>query len=652
MSSPHFKHLNPGQERAVLKTEGPVLVIAGAGAGKTKTIAERIGHLVTKGVRPNSILAITFTNKAAREMKDRVETVLKETEVINLPISELERPFIGTFHSLGVYILREHAEKVERKKYFSIFDRDDSRRSIKEALLSFGLDPKTHDPGRILGIISREKGQGKNHGDYDHSAQRGYLANVIRQVWPEYEKILARENALDFDDLLLKTLDLLAKYPEVRSHYNNVWKYIHIDEYQDTNKVQYQISKLLTGKDKNIFAVGDVDQNIYSWRGAEIKNIMAFEEDYPDAEIILLEENYRSTEKILEAANAVIVKNKIRREKNLFTAQTGGDKIVFFRGFDETNEADFIAHKAEEIVKKGVSPEEIAVLYRANFQSRALEEAFMKKGLPYQMIGTRFFERKEVKDILSYLRAALNPDSTSDLKRIINVPARGIGKVTVLKIFSGQESELTGGVAKKITQFRKILKEIEVVSTEKKVSETISFIIKSSGLEDVWKGVGDEGVVRLENAFELVNFASRYDELPPEEGITSLLADAALQSDQDEIDDKKRAIRLMTIHASKGLEFDTVFITGLEEGLFPHERMDRDKLTPEESEEERRLFYVALTRARKKVFISYAEVRNLFGRRQVNVPSRFIFDIPEYLVEDEAWSGYGPSRKPLLDIEF
>lgn len=652
MSSPHFKHLNPGQERAVLKTEGPVLVIAGAGAGKTKTIAERIGHLVTKGVRPNSILAITFTNKAAREMKDRVETVLKETEVINLPISELERPFIGTFHSLGVYILREHAEKVERKKYFSIFDRDDSRRSIKEALLSFGLDPKTHDPGRILGIISREKGQGKNHGDYDHSAQRGYLANVIRQVWPEYEKILARENALDFDDLLLKTLDLLAKYPEVRSHYNNVWKYIHIDEYQDTNKVQYQISKLLTGKDKNIFAVGDVDQNIYSWRGAEIKNIMAFEEDYPDAEIILLEENYRSTEKILEAANAVIVKNKIRREKNLFTAQTGGDKIVFFRGFDETNEADFIAHKAEEIVKKGVSPEEIAVLYRANFQSRALEEAFMKKSLPYQMIGTRFFERKEVKDILSYLRAALNPDSTSDLKRIINVPARGIGKVTVLKIFSGQESELTGGVAKKITQFRKILKEIEVVSTEKKVSETISFIIKSSGLEDVWKGVGDEGVVRLENAFELVNFASRYDELPPEEGITSLLADAALQSDQDEIDDKKRAIRLMTIHASKGLEFDTVFITGLEEGLFPHERMDRDKLTPEESEEERRLFYVALTRARKKVFISYAEVRNLFGRRQVNVPSRFIFDIPEYLVEDEAWSGYGPSRKPLLDIEF
>lgn len=652
MSSPHFKHLNPGQERAVLKTEGPVLVIAGAGAGKTKTIAERIGHLVTKGVRPNSILAITFTNKAAREMKDRVETVLKETEVINLPISELERPFIGTFHSLGVYILREHAEKVERKKYFSIFDRDDSRRSIKEALLSFGLDPKTHDPGRILGIISKEKGQGKNHGDYDHSAQRGYLANVIRQVWPEYEKILARENALDFDDLLLKTLDLLAKYPEVRSHYNNVWKYIHIDEYQDTNKVQYQISKLLTGKDKNIFAVGDVDQNIYSWRGAEIKNIMAFEEDYPDAEIILLEENYRSTEKILEAANAVIVKNKIRREKNLFTAQTGGDKIVFFRGFDETNEADFIAHKAEEIVKKGVSPEEIAVLYRANFQSRALEEAFMKKGLPYQMIGTRFFERKEVKDILSYLRAALNPDSTSDLKRIINVPARGIGKVTVLKIFSGQESELTGGVAKKITQFRKILKEIEVVSTEKKVSETISFIIKSSGLEDVWKGVGDEGVVRLENAFELVNFASRYDELPPEEGITSLLADAALQSDQDEIDDKKRAIRLMTIHASKGLEFDTVFITGLEEGLFPHERMDRDKLTPEESEEERRLFYVALTRARKKVFISYAEVRNLFGRRQVNVPSRFIFDIPEYLVEDEAWSGYGPSRKPLLDIEF
>ena len=406
------------------------------------------------------------------------------------------------------------------------------------------------------------------------------------------------------------------------------------------------------GKDKNICVVGDIDQNIYSWRGADIKNILDFEKDYPDAKVITLEENYRSTKNILEAANTVIEKNKIRRKKNLFTSNTSGDKIGLFQGLDEVSEAGFIALKTREIIKKGTSPEEIAVLYRANFQSRVLEEAFMSHGIPYQILGTRFFDRKEIKDIISYLRSALNPDSLSDLKRIINVPTRGIGKTTIAKIFSGNESSLTSAIQTKLVNFRALLEKIEKTSKEKKLSETISFIIKVVGLEEEWKDSGDDGVARLENAYELSNFASKYDHLPPEESVLNFLTDVALQSDQDEMNDEEKAVRLMTIHASKGLEFDTVFISGLEDGLFPHQEINKEGIAPEEAEEERRLFYVAITRARKKVFLSYAETRTLFGRRQVNMPSPFIFDIPETLIEEEVVDKYTLLRKPLLEIDF
>ena len=646
------ENLNPEQKKAVTSIEGPLLILAGAGAGKTKTITERIGHLVHTGIAPSSILAITFTNKAAKEMRERIEQRFRDDKALNRPVSMFERPFISTFHSLGVHILREQSREVGIKKYFVIFDRDDSKKAIKEALLTLGLDPKTHDPARLIGIISKEKGQGNNARDYSANEEGGYFKNVVSQVWPEYEKILTRDNALDFDDLLLKTMNLLSSNTAVREYYQKTWKHIHIDEYQDTNRVQYEISRLLVGKDKNICVVGDIDQNIYSWRGADIKNILDFEKDYPDAKVITLEENYRSTKNILEAANTVIEKNKIRRKKNLFTSNTSGDKIGLFQGLDEVSEAGFIALKTREIIKKGTSPEEIAVLYRANFQSRVLEEAFMSHGIPYQILGTRFFDRKEIKDIISYLRSALNPDSLSDLKRIINVPTRGIGKTTIAKIFSGNESSLTSAIQTKLVNFRALLEKIEKTSKEKKLSETISFIIKVVGLEEEWKDSGDDGVARLENAYELSNFASKYDHLPPEESVLNFLTDVALQSDQDEMNDEEKAVRLMTIHASKGLEFDTVFISGLEDGLFPHQEINKEGIAPEEAEEERRLFYVAITRARKKVFLSYAETRTLFGRRQVNMPSPFIFDIPETLIEEEVVDKYTLPRKPLLEIDF
>ncbi|KKQ83453.1 MAG: ATP-dependent DNA helicase PcrA [Parcubacteria group bacterium GW2011_GWB1_38_8] len=646
------ENLNPEQKKAVTSIEGPLLILAGAGAGKTKTITERIGHLVHTGIAPSSILAITFTNKAAKEMRERIEQRFRDDKALNRPVSMFERPFISTFHSLGVHILREQSREVGIKKYFVIFDRDDSKKAIKEALLILGLDPKTHDPARLIGIISKEKGQGNNARDYSANEEGGYFKNVVSQVWPEYEKILTRDNALDFDDLLLKTMNLLSSNTAVREYYQKTWKHIHIDEYQDTNRVQYEISRLLVGKDKNICVVGDIDQNIYSWRGADIKNILDFEKDYPDAKVITLEENYRSTKNILEAANTVIEKNKIRRKKNLFTSNTSGDKIGLFQGLDEVSEAGFIALKTREIIKKGTSPEEIAVLYRANFQSRVLEEAFMSQGIPYQILGTRFFDRKEIKDIISYLRSALNPDSLSDLKRIINVPTRGIGKTTIAKIFSGNESSLTSAIQTKLVNFRALLEKIEKTSKEKKLSETISFIIKVVGLEEEWKDSGDDGVARLENAYELSNFASKYDHLPPEESVLNFLTDVALQSDQDEMNDEEKAVRLMTIHASKGLEFDTVFISGLEDGLFPHQEINKEGIAPEEAEEERRLFYVAITRARKKVFLSYAETRTLFGRRQVNMPSPFIFDIPETLIEEEVVDKYTLPRKPLLEIDF
>lgn len=628
-------NLNERQAEAVAHKDGPLLIVAGAGAGKTKTITSRIAELIHGGVAPRSILAVTFTNKAAKEMRDRVNTILSQDKNLNLPISFEERPLIATFHGLGVQILKENAREVGIVRHFNIFDKSDSRRAVKEAVTTAGLDPKQFDPGRIQNIISREKGNLKNCEKYAENAGNEYLPQIVVKIWREYEKILADEKALDFDDLLLKTVELLQKHPKILESYQQRWLYIHIDEYQDTNRVQYMLAKLLASAHKNICVVGDIDQTIYTWRGATIRNLMEFEKDYPDAKIILLEENYRSTKRILEVANTVIKKNKQRIEKNLFTGNPQGEKFGIYPAYDEMDEAAFIASKAKSLIAAGVAPREIAVLYRANFQSRAIEEAFLAENLPYQVLGVRFFERKEVKDVLSYIKAALNPDSASDLKRIINTPPQGIGKTTFLKLISGQEASLPAGMRQKINNFRIRLARIKECALKEKPSATIKFVLSESGLSSLYKTGDEEDTERLENLKELASLAIRYDNLPPEEGIEKMLADAALASDQDDLKEDKNAVRLMTVHSAKGLEFETVFITGLEENLFPHKRIGEKEPTEDEEEEERRLFYVALTRAKKKIFLTYASVRTIFGSRQMNIPSEFFADIDNAHLDEE-----------------
>lgn len=634
-SAAQLNNLNDRQKEAVLYTEGPLLVMAGAGAGKTKTITERILHIIRKGVAPYEILAVTFTNKAASNMRDQVEKLLAKDRVINSPISNYDRPYVSTFHSLGVQIIRDNSAKLNRPRHFAIFDRSDSLAVIRSAIKEINLDPKQFEPNKFLSIISKQKGDGVTLEDYETRATDNYLDRILLTIWQKYEAALSKEKAYDFDDLLLVSQNLLEKNADILAAYQNRWKYIHIDEYQDTNKVQYKIAKLLAAKNKNICVVGDVDQSIYSWRGADFKNLIRFEKDYPEAKTILLEENYRSTKTILKAANDVIKKNIFRHEKNLFTQNPEGEKITLFGAYDENGEAVYVAEKTKELTSTGVDPSEIALLYRANFQSRILEEVFLTENIPYQVLGVRFFERKEVKDALSYLRAAMNTEGSADIKRIINTPARGLGKTTVLKLFSGKEKELPEKTAKKISDFKNTLYRIKETADKAKLSETILYVIKESGLKKHFEEMGDEGEEKLLNIFELVSVAQKYDFLPPLEAVERFLTDAALASDQDDLKEEKKGVRLMTVHAAKGLEFDYVFVTGLEEDLFPHSRPDASKKNAEEKEEERRLFYVALTRARKKLFLTYANVRTIFGNRSLNIPSSFLDDIAPEILESE-----------------
>lgn len=635
----YLDELNPRQREAVEHRDGPLLIVAGAGAGKTRVIAHRILHLIKSGVAPESILAISFTNKAAQEMRNRVSFLLQIDFPNAYDLAPSAYPFISTFHSLGARFLRDHAEAAGLPRRFAIFDRGDSLRAVKNATKAASFDPKNFEPPKMLGAISRQKGEGVTADEFAEQAN-DFFPRVVSRVWDAYEKTLSEEKAVDFDDLLLKTALLLKNNASLRERYQAQWKYIHIDEYQDTNRVQYDIARLLAEAHKNIAVVGDADQNIYQWRGASMKNMLGFERDWPNAKVVTLEENYRSTQTILDAANRVIEKNKHRREKNLFTKNACGEKIGLFAGLDETHEAQFVAEKSNELIAGGTPPKEIAVLFRANFQSRALEEAFLNADIPYQVVGVRFFERKEVKDIIAYARAALDPTNTGDFARIINVPPRGIGKVTLLKILAGQEAGIVAGIRQKISSFRALLVRIKEKLEKEPLSAALKFILTESGLEKILKDGDGEDEERLLNIRELVSFAMRYDARPRAEAIEQFFADAVLQSDQDEIKEEQNKVRLMTVHAAKGLEFDAVFVAGLEAGLFPHERLYAETQTPEEAEEERRLFYVALTRARKKLYLSYAGVRSVFGSRQVNLPSEFIFDIPEKLLEAEEIKTY------------
>jgi DNA helicase-2/ATP-dependent DNA helicase PcrA len=633
----HLSGLNNVQKQAVLATKGPLLVLAGAGAGKTRVITHRILQLVREGVAPEQILAITFTNKAAGEMRTRVLALLAENNDINRPAFQPSQPpFVSTFHSLGLSIIKENFHALGLKRRPSIYDRADSLRLIKEALKQIGADSEI-EPRAALGAISRQKGEGVTAGEYAEKAQNG-RERMIAAIWLSYERGLAADSALDFDDLLLRAEKFLRENEATRLAYQNRWKYIHIDEYQDTNRIQARLVEHLVGEAKNVCAVGDVDQTIYGWRGAEIANIMTFEKKFPGSRTILLEQNYRSTKNILAAANDIISKNKYRPDKNLFTNNREGERLSLYQAYDETGEANFIARKVQELVDGGARPQDCTVLYRANFQSRAIEEALLAAGIAYQVIGTRFFERKEIKDVLSFVRAALVGGS-ADIARVANTPPRGIGKVTLLKILGGKEGELTGAVRDKVAAFRALLAKIKDASLALTPSELIRFVVVESGMDRMHKEDKLEGAERLENIRELVSLASRYDDLPKEEALEALLESAALASDQDEIKEETNVVRLMTVHASKGLEFPYVFITGLEEGLFPYEREGEGE---GDKEEERRLMYVALTRAEKKVFLSYASYRTVFGSKTGTLPSQFLSDISSELVE---WESVAPLER-------
>src|SRR3989344_3334445 len=617
--------LNAQQQKAVESIAGPLLVLAGAGAGKTRVIAERIRAIIRRGVEPESILAITFTNKAAAEMRSRIAASFARDQGSG--------PFVSTFHSLGLTLIKENAKLLGLKRTPVIYDRADSLREIKRALKAAGAEDI--EPRGALSVASRNKGEGVTAGE-DAEAAMSWRDKHIAHAWLKYEAALREEGALDFDDLLLRAVQLLEKYPGVREQCQRRWRYLHVDEYQDTNRIQARLAELLVGPEKNICVVGDVDQTIYGWRGAQIETMLQFEKKF-GAEVVVLEENSRSTKAILAAANQLIANNANRPEKNLFTKNADGEPLSLYIAGDGADEALFVARKIQELIDAGRSPQDFCVLYRANFQSRAVEEKLLDARIPHQVLGTRFFERKEVKDILSYVRAAVS-ENILDVGRVIDT-LPGVGKGTKLKILSGQESALTGKMRERVAAMRRLLAKIRAGAADTPPSKLLRMVIAESGIEKALKEDKLEGQERLENLAELVSLATRHHGMPAPEGVEKFLESAALASDQDELREEKNQVRLMTVHAAKGLEFPYVFIIGLEEGLFPYDPADGARGTHDEKEkleEERRLMYVALTRAQKKLYLSYAMMRTIFGSTDMRASSMFLQELPEELLIAES----------------
>ncbi|HYK73820.1 MAG TPA: DNA helicase PcrA [Pseudoneobacillus sp.] len=634
--------LNPEQQNAVKTTAGPLLLMAGAGSGKTRVLTHRIGFLmVEKGVNPYNILAITFTNKAAREMKERIK---------NLMGGVAEEIWISTFHSMCVRILRRDIDRIGFNRNFTILDTTDQQSVIKGILKDKNIDPKKFDPRALLGSISSAKNELMDTEEYAKQVG-GYFDQVVSDVYTEYQKRLRKNQALDFDDLIMMTIQLFNRVPEVLEYYQRKFQYIHVDEYQDTNRAQYMLVKLLASRFKNLCVVGDSDQSIYRWRGADIANILSFEKDYPNANVILLEQNYRSTKRILLAANKVIENNSNRKPKNLWTENAEGNKIVYYRADSEQGEAQFVIGRIKELVDSGKrKASEIAILYRTNAQSRVMEESLLKSNIEYSIVGgIKFYDRKEIKDILAYLRLIANPDDDISLQRVINVPKRGVGSSSVDKIadfaamhdismYQALDSIELIGLSPKITKacrdFYNLINGYSQQQEFLSVTELVEEVLEKSGYREMLKAEKTiEAQSRLENLEELLSVTKNFEEVNEDKSLVAFLTDLALVADIDRLDEEGQpadSVVLMTLHSAKGLEFPVVFLIGLEEGVFPH---SRSLMEEAEMEEERRLAYVGITRAEHDLYITNAQMRTLFGRTSMNPASRFIKEIPEDLIE-------------------
>ncbi len=636
--------LNPQQRIAVENTEGPLLVLAGAGSGKTRVLTYRVAHLMEKGVPAWKILAITFTNKAAKEMAERVQALTGEAG---------SEAWISTFHACCARILRRDIEKLGYKRQFAIYDEDDRMSVIKAVLKELNLGDKEYPPKAVKAAISDAKNRMLSPDEWLRDAGDDFRNRKYYEAYRLYERTLRGNNALDFDDLLVKTLELLAEQPPVLEYYQNRFDYILVDEYQDTNRAQYELVRLLTGKKRNLCVVGDDDQSIYGWRGADIRNILDFEKDFPDAKVVKLEQNYRSTGNILDAANQVIAHNQGRKEKALWTQAGEGEKIALYHALDERDEAAFIAAMTRKLIAHGARAGDVAVLYRTNAQSRVLEEAFVRGGIPYHVYGgQKFYERREVKDLIAYMRALVNPDDDVSLRRIINEPKRGIGETTVEALqsyASSAEMSLMSAVLdvenaplaarpkKLIGEFAELMIDLTEALYEKTASEFLEFMIDKTGYVRALEAVkSDENAARIENIRELQGAVTEFERLNPEGGLADFLENVALVADTDSLNEGGGSVTLMTLHSAKGLEFDNVFLPGMEENIFPLARASYDD---ELMEEERRLAYVGITRAKKRLFLSHARSRALYNSRSANELSRFVSEIPARLLTDGTQRG-------------
>ncbi len=631
--------LNPQQRAAVEQTEGPLLVLAGAGSGKTRVLTYRVAYLMERGVAPWHILAITFTNKAAREMAERARALAGEAA---------EEAWISTFHACCARILRRDIEKLGYKRQFAIYDEDDRMTVVRAAAKELNLNEREFPPKQIRAVISDAKNKLLTPTEWLKESDGDARCRKLYEAYRLYEKMLKSNNALDFDDLLLRTLELLTEHPPVLDYYRDKFRYILVDEYQDTNAAQYMLVRLLAGEKHNLCVVGDDDQSIYGWRGADLNNILDFEKDFPECVTIKLEQNYRSTGTILDAANQVIAHNRGRKEKALWTEQDQGERIALYHAMDERDEAAFIAAMSRKLIAAGENPGGVAVLYRTNAQSRVLEEAFVRGGTPYRVYGAqRFYERKEVKDLIAYMRALVNPDDDVSTRRIINEPKRGIGEATIDKLadYAGanempllsaaldfENTPLPARPKKLLGEFAKLMIDLTELMYEKKPTAFVEELIERTGyVRALEESKTEENEGRIENIRELQGAVTEFEKQNPEGDLAAFLENVALVSDLDAMNESGGAVTLMTLHSAKGLEFNDVFLAGMEEGVFPLTRAVFDEKL---MEEERRLAYVGITRAKKRLFLSHARTRALYNTRNSNELSRFVTEIPQRLIMD------------------